>query len=236
MSGTRAWACDALLLALESLVDVDREPLATRQTGLVLRWQRQTVKALGAQLPGLDDTESSRLLAHIKSSLNTSRLKAAVEQAHSWEGIRSILAVLDADPWLLNCTNGTLDLRTGELRPHRQPDLLTKCLPIAYDPEARCPQWIAFLENTMEGEATLIVFLQRALGYSLTGSTREQCFFLLHGPTKTGKSTFITLPRRCSAPMPPRRKRVPFCTKTGRSAQRPGRPGRDAAGVCHRDR
>ena len=65
-------------------------------------------------------------------------------------------AMLDADPWLLNCTNGTLDLRTGTLQSHRQEDRLTKCLPIAYDPEARCPQWIGFLENAMGGDATLM--------------------------------------------------------------------------------
>jgi putative DNA primase/helicase len=54
---------------------------------------------------------------------------------------------------------------------------------------------VAFLEHAMGGDGELVVFLQRALGYSLTGSTREQCFFLLHGPTKTGKSTFINTAR-----------------------------------------
>jgi len=66
-----------------------------------------------------------------------------------------------------------------DLRPHQPADLLTKCLPIDYDGEAHCPQWIAFLEKVMQGNAELIVFLQRALGYSLTRSTQEQCFFLL---------------------------------------------------------
>jgi putative DNA primase/helicase len=169
-------------------------------TGLVLRCQRQTVQAMGAHLSGLDESESTALLAHIKTSLNTGRLKAAVEQAHTWEGISVAPERLDADAWLLNCTNGTLDLRTGELRPQRQTDLLTRCLPIAYDPEARCSAWITFLEKVMRGSAELIVFLQHALGYSLTGSTREQCFFLLHGPTKTGKSTFLHIAKALLGP------------------------------------
>ena len=169
-------------------------------TGLVLRWQRQTVQAMGAHLADLDETASSALLTHIKTSLNTSRLKAAVEQAHTWEGISVAPERLDADPWVVNCTNGTLDLRTGDLRPHSPADLLTKCLPLAYDPEAHCSTWITFLEKVMQGNAELIVFLQRALGYSLTGSTREQCFFLLHGPTKTGKSTFLHIAKALLGP------------------------------------
>jgi putative DNA primase/helicase len=191
--------------------------------GLVVRWQRETVKALGAQLPGLEDEAAKKLLAHIKSSLNTARLKAAVEQAHTWDGMTIEPNVLDADPWVLNCTNGTLDLHSGELRPHRQADLITKCLSIAYEPDATCPTWDAFLWRIMGGRQDpddpnmrvgelerrrlederphgLIDFLQRAIGYTLTGSTREQCLFMLHGPTKTGKSTFLATLRALLGP------------------------------------
>jgi putative DNA primase/helicase len=169
-------------------------------TGQLVRWQRATVKALGADLPGLGDDDTNKLLLHIKASLQTTRLEAAVRQAQSWEGISIAPACFDADPWVLNCLNGTLDLKTGDLRPHQPADLLTKCLPIAYDAEAHCPQWITFLEKVMQGNAELIVFLQRALGYSLTGSTQEQCFFLLHGPTKTGKSTFLHIAKALLGP------------------------------------
>ena len=123
-----------------------------------------------------------------------------MEQAHTWEGMTLAPDVFDADPWLLNVQNGTLDLRTGDLRPHRREDMLTRCLPIAYYPDARCPQWVGFLEKAMHAKAELIAFLQKALGYSLTGSTREQCFFLLHGPTKTGKSTFINIAKALLGP------------------------------------
>ena len=169
-------------------------------SGEVMRLAKQTVKRLAREAEHLGDKAAHALLAHIKTSLSTAKLKAMVENAQSEHGIAVQPQDLDTDLWLLNCANGTLDLRTGALRPHQQRDLLTKCLPIAYDPEARCPQWIAFLENAMRGDAELIVFLQRALGYSLTGSTREQCFFLLHGPTKTGKSTFMHLAKALLGP------------------------------------
>jgi putative DNA primase/helicase len=181
---------------------------------LVLRLCRETVKALGAHLPGMGETETNALIAHIKSSLNTGRLKAAVEQAPSFEGMTVATGSLDQDAWLLNCQNGTLDLHTGKLRSHRQDDLLTKCLPIAYDPSAQCPAWEAFLWRAMGGSLgpdtedmgggelenrrkaderakALTGFLQRALGYTLTGHTTEQCLLLLHGMGSNGKSTFL---------------------------------------------
>ena len=170
-------------------------------SGEVMRLAKQTVKKLAQRIDVLsDEKQIAELLVHVKASLSTARLKAMLENAQSEHGIAVQPQDLDTDIWLLNVTNGTLDLRTGELRSHLQEDMLTKCLTIAYDPEARYPQWSAFLEKAMGGSAELIVFLQRALGYSLTGSTREQCFFLLHGPTKTGKSTFINIAKAALGP------------------------------------
>lgn len=87
--------------------------------------------------------------------------------------------------------NGTVDLRTGELRPHRREDLITRLAPVEYDPDAEAPLWEAFLRRIMDGNEDLIRFLQRAVGYSLTGDTSEQCFFLLYGTGANGKSTFL---------------------------------------------
>lgn len=98
---------------------------------------------------------------------------------------------LDADPWLLNCANGTVDLRTGELRPHSQTDLMTRLCPVEYDPEAPFPLWEKFLGRILPG-AELQMFVYKALGYSLSGHTGEQCFFFLHGSQgANGKSTFM---------------------------------------------
>lgn len=98
---------------------------------------------------------------------------------------------LDADAWLLNCRNGTVDLRTGELRPHRREDYITKRAETDYRLDAACPVWERFLARIFDGKRALIWFVQKAIGYTLTGLTREQVFFVLHGTGANGKSTLL---------------------------------------------
>jgi putative DNA primase/helicase len=98
---------------------------------------------------------------------------------------------LDQNPWLLNCQNGTIDLQTGQLQPHNTGDYITKCVPVAYDPAAECPLWESFLSDIFEGNQELIVYVWKALGYSMTGFTTEQCLWILHGSGQNGKSTFL---------------------------------------------
>lgn len=160
-------------------------------TGEVMRLAKQTIKNLSKLLPALDDKQAFALLAHIKASLSMSKLKAMMENAQSEEGMAVQPDEFDRDLFLLNCTNGTIDLRNGTLRDASRDDLLSKCLTVAYDPTATCPRWEAFLARVMDGKQGLVAFLHRAVGYSLTGSTIEQCLFVLHGPTKTGKTTFL---------------------------------------------
>jgi putative DNA primase/helicase len=116
---------------------------------------------------------------------------------------------LDADPWLLNFQNGTVDLRTGELRPHRREDFITRLIHYDYRPDAPCIGWLEFLERIMGGgpqadEAAqkrggqFIAYLQRALGYSLTGVTSEKAVFIPFGDGNNGKSTLLTVFRQLS--------------------------------------
>jgi P4 family phage/plasmid primase-like protien len=98
---------------------------------------------------------------------------------------------LDRDPWALNCLSGTVDVRTGELRPHNQGDLLTKLIPVQYDPTAACPTWLRFLDEIFAGDDAMVAFVQRALGYTISGSTREQVIFILHGGGANGKSVLL---------------------------------------------
>jgi putative DNA primase/helicase len=98
---------------------------------------------------------------------------------------------LDRDPWLLNCNNGTLDLRTGELHSHRRSDLITKCTNVDYDPSASSLTWEQIRWNMTGGDADLAAYLQRVAGYALTGVATEKKFFFLYGPPDSGKSTFI---------------------------------------------
>jgi putative DNA primase/helicase len=99
---------------------------------------------------------------------------------------------LDADPWLLNVKNGTLDLRTGTLGPHRRDALITKTAPVAYDVSATAPTWTAFLDRAMGGDASLVGYLQRLVGYALTGALREHVLVFLYGAGANGKSTFLS--------------------------------------------
>jgi putative DNA primase/helicase len=124
-----------------------------------------------------------------KQSLQKARLEAMAWAAQSELPVHP--DTLDSDLMLLNLDNGTLDLRNCMLREHRREDLLTKLAPVTLDGEAECPKWLEFLDKITDGDAELISFLQRAVGYSLTGLTDEQCFFLLHGTGANGKSTFL---------------------------------------------
>jgi putative DNA primase/helicase len=99
---------------------------------------------------------------------------------------------LDRDPWLLNCANGTVDLRTGELRPADPADFITKCAPVDYDPDAACPMWEVFEDTIAGNDPELVAFKQRAFGYGLTGDVSEQVFFLHYGTGANGKSTEVT--------------------------------------------
>lgn len=98
----------------------------------------------------------------------------------------------DDEPWLLGCPNGVVDLATGELRDGKPSDRITLQTSVPFDPTAPCERWSAFMQEIFSDEADLIAFIQRAAGYSLTGDTREQCFFMCVGHGANGKSTFLS--------------------------------------------
>jgi putative DNA primase/helicase len=101
---------------------------------------------------------------------------------------------LDADPMLLTVENGTLDLRTGNLRASRPEDLITKLAPVEYHPDAPAPRFEQFLREVLVTD-DLIGFVRHYAGYTLTGSTEERCLAILHGAGKNGKSTLVELLR-----------------------------------------
>jgi putative DNA primase/helicase len=100
------------------------------------------------------------------------------------------LANFDADPYLFNCINGTLDLRSHVFHQHSATDMLSKLSGVVYDPRARCERWERFIGEVMEGDEDKAAFLKKALGLALTGDTSHECFFLLYGPkTRNGKGS-----------------------------------------------
>jgi putative DNA primase/helicase len=114
-----------------------------------------------------------------------------IELAQSERGVAVRLGDFDKDEWLLNLQNGTLDLRTATLRPHNRNDSITKLSPIEYVSDAVCPQWNKFLAEITDGNLEFVGYLQRAVGYSLTGITNEQALFLLCGRGANGKTVFL---------------------------------------------
>ena len=96
----------------------------------------------------------------------------------------------DRDPWLLNCMNGTVDLRTGDIHDNNLKDLITKLVPLDYDPEASAPLWSEFLAQVLP-DSELRAYVQRAVGYSLTGRVDEQVLFFCLGKGRNGKSVFL---------------------------------------------
>ena len=160
--------------------------------GEVVRRAKDTVRQIYVEASReLDDDRREALVKHALKSESKERIAAMISLAESELGIPVVPDDLDRDPWLLNCPNGTLDLRTGELRPHKREDLITKMVSITYDPEATCPKWEAFLDHIMAGNQNLIRFIQRAVGYSLTGDVSEQCFFMCYGTGANGKTVFL---------------------------------------------
>jgi putative DNA primase/helicase len=113
---------------------------------------------------------------------------AAVEQS-----VSTLAEQYDANPLELNVQNGVLNLATGELRPHDREALHTRLVSLAYDPQAVCPRWQQFLEEIFVGNAELISFVRRAVGYSLTGLTSAQVFFFCFGTGENGKSAFLSI-------------------------------------------
>jgi putative DNA primase/helicase len=137
-----------------------------------------------------DEGEQKKIAEWARGSQSSERLKAM------WTLAKADLAVspeeLDTDPMLLNVENGTIELRNGALRPHRPEDLITKLAPVEFDPAAQAPRFYKFLKQILV-EEELIAFVQRFLGYSLTGSTKERTLAVLHGVGKNGESTLVEL-------------------------------------------
>src|SRR5262249_6724545 len=121
-----------------------------------------------------DDTERKRLIEHALRSESEHRIAAMIALARSEPGIPVTSEGLNANPWALNVVNGTIALRTGELRAHDRADLITKLAPVVYDPEAKLDLWDSFLHAASDGDPTWAPFMQRATGYSATGDTREE--------------------------------------------------------------
>lgn len=134
---------------------------------------------------------------HVRASFSSGRIEAMLKMASSEPEITARTEEFDQESWLLNCKNGIVDLTDGTLRPHDPHLYFTQALPHEYPTimQPACPRWEAFLHEVCCGDAELVDFLHRAVGYTLTGETKEQKLFFLYGDGANGKSTFLEVLR-----------------------------------------
>jgi len=177
------------------------------------QWMRWTGQVWGFDPGDIAITEASKLVAHEFLAKAQSALKAddprakvfaqfaataqrrqfrraIIDLAKSEPGILIPFADFDRDAFLLNFANGTLSLRTAELRPHSREDYITRILPWSYDSQATCPRWEEFLAEILP-DAETVEFVRRAIGYSITGDTSEHVLFSCFGVGANGKSVLL---------------------------------------------
>ena len=162
------------------------------KTGELLRRAKLTARSILREAAQCDDDElRKKIIAWARASESEPRLRAAVSLAQSELPVVAVADDLDGDPWLLTADNGTIDLRTGKLRPHDRADLITKLAGATYDPDARSEHWEKFLDRITGGNVELRAFIQRVAGYTTAGVTDEEILPFAHGPGATGKSTLV---------------------------------------------
>ena len=188
--------------ALKKWLVWDGRRWAVDVTDQVRRLATETMREFRKQGLSIGDSNAVRFA---RGSLNVRRISNMLSMAEF--EIFVTPEQLDKDLYLLNFENGTVDLRTSALRPHDRKDLITKLVHYSYRPDAQCPRWRAFLDRIMGGcsdagqgdmerARRLTDYLQRALGYSLTGSAIEKVFFMPFGNGNNGKSTMLTTYRQ----------------------------------------
>ena len=161
----------------------------TGQIELLAKATARSILQEAAHQP--DDERRKVLVDFARASESAARRAAMVRLAQSESGIPVLPEELDLDPWVLNCPNGTLDLRTGTLRKHSRLDKITKLCPVEYVAGAECPTWARFLDTIFRSNTELIGFVRRLLGYCLTGDVSEHVLPIFHGKGANGKSTLI---------------------------------------------
>lgn len=154
----------------------------------------ETVKAvlrvrIKAALNGIKDEDKLKKYL-TRCAPTTKNINACLTQLCNAVALEGLPKQFDKHKFLLNVANGVLDLTTGQLLSHDPNLLMTFCLDTAYNPYADQRLITGFLQGLGLSEA-VIDYLQEAVGYTLTGTTREECLFYIHGPTRSGKGTFM---------------------------------------------
>ena len=143
-----------------------------------------------------DEAKRDAMRKFAKQSTDRSRRQKMLEDARSEDDMIIRPTQLDIDRYLFNVQNGTIDLRTGKIRPHAPEDRLSQLAPVVFDPKAKCPVFEKFIADILGGDEELIEFMAQVLGYTLSGETDQQIFFPVVGEGSNGKSSLIQTVRR----------------------------------------
>lgn len=139
-----------------------------------------------------DEDKQAELLKWATKTASSKGKEAMVKETQHIEGIPVLMDELDCYNDYLNCQNGVINLRTGELLPHDGNFMMSRISYAEYDNSGKKPElWLKFLDDVTNGDKELQEYLQKCVGYSLSGSIREQCCFFLYGMGNNGKSTFL---------------------------------------------
>lgn len=137
-----------------------------------------------------DQARGKQLITHAMKAHDLSRLEAMLKMAASEPGMTINIQEIDSNPWLLGVLNGVIDLKSGSLLVNDPSMLITRRCLASYDRNAQCPRWMQFLNEVFSADLETIETIQRALGYTLTGSVKEEVLFICHGFGSNGKSVF----------------------------------------------
>ena len=151
----------------------------------------ETAKAMPDKPSAEEKKASDNEWAYLPKADSVAYTNNAITWLQSEPEAVAPLAMFDSDPYLFNCENGTLDLRTGELCEFRREDYLTKGSTVTFNPSARCPKWDKFMLEIFAGDENHIAAMYRWLGYCLTGENKEQRFMIINGAGGNGKTTIL---------------------------------------------
>src|SRR5262249_15223308 len=142
--------------------------------GQVARYAKDMVRtSYGEAADCPDENRRKEIAAHAKKSESRDSISAAIDLATSEPGIPILATEFDQNKALFNCRTGTIETEKGKIREHKREDYITMMADVRYDKIATCSRWSQFLGEVTAGDEELIAFLQRSVGYSLTGSTTE---------------------------------------------------------------
>lgn len=165
---------------------------APDHTGAAMRLAKETARRILAEAATIVDRDDQKAhMAWAMASQSRAKLESMLALAASEPGVPIGVEEMNRDGQLFNCLNGTIDLRTGELRAHRRDDLITQLCPVEFDPEAECPLWDSTLNLFFAGDAKLVAYWQRICGYALVGEVRDHVLIVAYGEGSNGKSTIL---------------------------------------------